>query len=155
MPRFSTAILLMSLAAMPSVAGAQTSTLAPAGSPGVTPSLKGPPAAATEPPAPGGSPGGTPALKAPPTTATEPPAPAGKAPSAAQAAQRERMTTCNAAAADRKFSGAARSSYMSACLAGKADPKAMMKVCNGQASQDKLSAGARRDYLSTCLKTSG
>jgi hypothetical protein len=64
------------------------------------------------------------------------------------------MTSCNGTASDRNLKGAARQSYMSACLSGKTTPATMMKVCNAQASQDKLSADERRGYLSSCLKTS-
>lgn len=49
------------------------------------------------------------------------PAVAQQKPTAAQAAQQERMKTCNADASHRKLKGAARQDYMSACLAGKAD----------------------------------
>ncbi|MBN9511573.1 MAG: phosphate-starvation-inducible protein PsiF [Alphaproteobacteria bacterium] len=83
------------------------------------------------------------------------PAIAQQKPTAAQAAQQERMKTCNADASHRKLKGAARQDYMSACLAGKADPNTMMKVCNEQASQDKLTSDARKTFMSSCLKKSG
>src|ERR1700749_3442495 len=75
-----------------------------------------------------------------------------KPPSPAQAAQQQRMTTCNADAGQRNLSGDARKSYMSACLGGKMNQTTLMKVCNGQATQDKLASDARKTYLGTCLK---
>lgn len=45
-----------------------------------------------------------------------------KAPTAAQAAQQERMKSCNADVSRRNFNGAARQSFLSACLAGKIEP---------------------------------
>jgi psiF repeat-containing protein len=77
-----------------------------------------------------------------------------KPPSPAQAAQQQRMTTCNEEAGQRNLSGDARKSYMSACLGGKMSQTTLMKVCNNQATQDKLSSDARRSYLGTCLKKS-
>jgi hypothetical protein len=76
------------------------------------------------------------------------------APSPAQAAQQQRMTTCNDEASQRNLKGDARQSYMSACLGGKMNQTTLMKVCNSQASQDHLASDARKTYLSTCLKKS-
>ena len=75
-----------------------------------------------------------------------------KPPSPAQAAQQQRMTSCNAEAGQRNLSGDARKSYMSACLGGTMNQTMLMKVCNGQATQDKLSSDARKQYLGSCLK---
>src|SRR5690242_4448122 len=77
-----------------------------------------------------------------------------KPPSPAQAAQQQRMTTCNEEAGQRNLSGDARKSYMSSCLSGKMSQTTLMKVCNNQATQDKLSSDARKSYLGTCLKKS-
>ena len=73
----------------------------------------------------------TPALAQTPATSPA------KAPSAAQAAQRDRMTSCNAAAGTKNLSGGARKSFMSDCLAGKpaegktlTPQQAKMGTCN-------------------------
>lgn len=82
-------------------------------------------------------------------------------PSAAQAAQRDRMTSCNADAGTRKLAGDARKSFMSDCLAGKstASPEkeltpqqAKMKSCNADASAKSLKGADRKAFMSTCLK---
>jgi hypothetical protein len=78
-----------------------------------------------------------------------------KPPSPAQAAQQQRMTTCNADASQRNLKGDARQTYMSGCLGGKMNQNTMMKVCNAQASQDKLTSDDRKTYMSSCLKKSG
>jgi len=77
-----------------------------------------------------------------------------KPPSPAQAAQQQRMTSCNEEAGQRNLSGDARKSYMTACLSGKMSQTTLMKVCNNQATQEKLSSDARKTYLGTCLKKS-
>ncbi len=77
-----------------------------------------------------------------------------KPPSPAQAAQQQRMATCNEEAGQRNLSGDARKNYMSACLGRKMNQTTLMKVCNHQATQDKLSSDARKTYLGTCLKKS-
>ncbi len=89
------------------------------------------------------------AILATPGLAQEP-----KPPTTAQAAQQQRMTTCNADASQRNLKGDARQTYMTGCLGGKMNQTTLMKVCNAQASQDKLSANDRKAYLSTCLKKS-
>ncbi|MBV9653895.1 MAG: hypothetical protein JOZ42_04955 [Acetobacteraceae bacterium] len=129
--RILPALLVTALIAVPVLAYGQATTPGTAGNP-------------PAPPAPLSSVTGTGPVQSKP----------GPAPSAAQSAQRDRMTTCNGAAGERNLKGAARQSYMSACLAGKTTPPIMMKVCNAQASQDKMSADDRRSYLTTCLKTS-
>ncbi|WP_336486190.1 PsiF family protein [Methylobacterium nigriterrae] len=82
-------------------------------------------------------------------------------PSAGQAAQRERMKTCNADAGTQKLTGDARKSFMTDCLAGKsaaAPAKTLtpqqekMKSCNADASSKKLAGKERRTFMSTCLK---
>jgi hypothetical protein len=77
-----------------------------------------------------------------------------KQPSAAQAAQQQRMTTCNADATQRSLKGDARQSYMTACLGGKMTQTTLMKVCNAEATQEKMTSDNRKTYLSTCLKKS-
>jgi psiF repeat len=78
-----------------------------------------------------------------------------KTPTPAQAAQQQRMTSCNAEASQRNLKGDARQNYMSGCLSGSMSQTTLMKVCNAQASQDKLASNDRKAYLSTCLKKSG
>src|SRR5690242_11248490 len=84
-----------------------------------------------------------------------------KKPSAAQQAQRDRMTSCNADAKTKNLSGDARKSFMSDCLSGKSDSSSAtamtpqqtkMKTCNTEASGKKLSGDARKQFMSTCLK---
>jgi psiF repeat len=77
-----------------------------------------------------------------------------KPPSAAQLAQQQRMTTCNADASRRTLTGDARRSYMSACLSGKMNQTTLMTVCNAQSSQDKMTGDNRKAYLTSCLKKS-
>lgn len=82
------------------------------------------------------------------------------APSAAQTAQRDRMTFCNADAGTQKLAGDARKSFMAECLAGKtaAPSKALtpqqgkMKTCNADASAKSLKGAERKTFMSTCLK---
>ncbi len=95
----------------------------------------------------------TPALAQTPATSPA------KAPSAAQAAQRDRMTSCNAAAGTKNLSGGARKSFMSDCLAGKpaegktlTPQQAKMGTCNKDASAKGLKGTERRAFMSTCLK---
>jgi hypothetical protein len=77
-----------------------------------------------------------------------------KQPSPAQAAQQQRMTTCNSQASQRNLKGDARQSYMSSCLSGNMSQTTLMKVCNAEATQDKMSSDDRKAYLATCLKKS-
>lgn len=74
-----------------------------------------------------------------------------RTPTPAQAAQQERMRSCNATAGDRTLKGDARKTFMSACLSGKQTPQLMMKVCNAEATQEGMAADARKTYLATCL----
>lgn len=81
--------------------------------------------------------------------------------SAAQKAQQQRMTDCNATAKTRSLSGDGRKQFMSACLAGKADStqsaaapatqQDRMKSCNAEAGTKKLAGDARRSFMSACL----
>ncbi len=74
-------------------------------------------------------------------------------PSAAQAAQQERMRGCNTNATARGLKADARKVFMSACLSGSTDQKTIMKVCNAQASQDQKTGDARKSYMAVCLKS--
>ena len=71
-----------------------------------------------------------------------------------QAAQQQRMSTCNADASQRNLKADARQTCRSACLGGKMNQNTLMKVCNAQAGQDKLTSDGRKAYMSTCLKKS-
>ena len=77
-----------------------------------------------------------------------------KPPTAAQAAQQQRMTSCNADASQRNLKGDARQSYMSSCLGGKMSQTTLMKVCNAEATQEKMTSDDRKAYLASCLKKS-
>lgn len=98
-------------------------------------------------------------LAAAPTLAQ---APAGAAPTGPQAAQRERMTNCNATAGSQKLAGQARKTFMADCLAGQASAptaakpltaqQAKMQTCNADASAKTLKGKERRAFMSTCLK---
>jgi BarA-like signal transduction histidine kinase len=77
-----------------------------------------------------------------------------KQPTAAQAAQQQRMTSCNANASQRNLKGDARQSYMSSCLSGNMSQTTLMKVCNAEATQEKMTSDDRKAYLATCLKKS-
>jgi hypothetical protein len=83
------------------------------------------------------------------------------APSAAQAAQRDWMKSCNADAGMQKLAGDARKSFMADGLAGKttAAPEtgltpqqAKMKSCNADSSAKSLKGADRKAFLNTCLK---
>lgn len=91
-------------------------------------------------------------------------APGQRQPSAAQAAQQERMRGCNAEAGTRSLAGDARKSFMSECLAGRMPPapghqpsaaqaaqQDRMRSCNAEAGTRKLAADARRSFMSECL----
>ncbi|CAH1652996.1 Phosphate starvation-inducible protein PsiF [Hyphomicrobiales bacterium] len=82
--------------------------------------------------------------------------------SAAQNAQRERMTTCNNDAKAKSLAGDQRKTFMSDCLAGKASateqkaltaPQQRMKDCNADATKQALTGDKRKAFLSTCLKS--
>lgn len=85
-------------------------------------------------------------------------------PSAAQAAQQERMRSCNSEAGTRHLEGDARRSFMSDCLAGRMPPAAgnqpsaaqaaqqdRMRSCNAEAGTRHLAGDARRSFMSDCL----
>ena len=83
----------------------------------------------------------------------------GFAATAAQTAQQQKMTTCNAEAKGK--SGDERKTFMSTCL--KAAPAAndaktltpqqqKMKDCNADAKTKALTSDARKTFMSTCLK---
>jgi len=92
-----------------------------------------------------------------PLLAAEAPA---KTPSAAQAAQQKKMTTCNADAASKSLKGDERKTFMSSCLkAGStSDGKTLtpqqqkMKDCNATAASKSLKGDERKTFMSTCLK---
>lgn len=83
----------------------------------------------------------------------------GFAATAAQTAQQQKMTTCNAKAKGK--TGDERKTFMSTCL--KAAPAAndaktltpqqqKMKDCNATAKTKALTGDARKTFMSTCLK---
>ncbi|MCJ7955103.1 MAG: PsiF family protein [Pseudomonas sp.] len=83
----------------------------------------------------------------------------GFAATAAQTAQQQKMTTCNAEAKGK--TGDERKTFMSTCL--KAAPAAndaktltpqqqKMKDCNATAKTKALTGDARKSFMSTCLK---
>ena len=85
-------------------------------------------------------------------------------PTAAQAAQRERMTQCNAEAGKRSLDAEARRPFMRDCLAGRMPPapagtatpaqaaqRERMTQCNAEAGTRSLAAEARRDFMRDCL----
>ena len=83
----------------------------------------------------------------------------GFAATAAQTAQQQKMTTCNAEAKGK--TGDERKTFMSTCL--KAAPAAndaktltpqqqKMKDCNADAKTKALTGDARKTFMSTCLK---
>ena len=83
----------------------------------------------------------------------------GFAATAAQTAQQQKMTTCNAEAKGK--TGDERKTFMSTCL--KAAPAAndaktltpqqqKMKDCNASAKTQALAGDARKTFMSTCLK---
>ncbi|SFD21902.1 psiF repeat-containing protein [Pragia fontium DSM 5563 = ATCC 49100] len=82
-----------------------------------------------------------------------------KEPSAAQLAQREKMTNCNKAAADKNLKGDERKTFMSTCLkAGstidekKVTPQQQkMADCNKEAGTKNLKGDDRKTFMSTCL----
>ena len=80
---------------------------------------------------------------------------------AANTAQQEKMTTCNADATAKSLKGDERKAFMSTCL--KATPAAndakaltpqqqKMKTCNADAATKALTGDARKTFMSDCLK---
>ncbi|WP_369301538.1 PsiF family protein [Pseudomonas sp. N2-5-1-1] len=83
----------------------------------------------------------------------------GFAATAAQTAQQQKMTTCNAEAKGK--TGDERKTFMSTCLKAAPaanDAKALtpqqqkMKDCNATAKTKALTGDARKTFMSTCLK---
>lgn len=82
-----------------------------------------------------------------------------KVPSAAQSAQRQKMTDCNQQATGQSLKGDERKIFMSHCLKAETKPdKKMteqqnkMKNCNADAGKKQLKGDARKTFMSTCLK---
>lgn len=82
-----------------------------------------------------------------------------KTPSAAQTAQRQKMTDCNSQATTQSLKGEDRKKFMSNCLKAEAktDDKMnpqqkKMKTCNADAAKQDLKGDARKTFMSTCLK---
>jgi hypothetical protein len=81
---------------------------------------------------------------------------------AANTAQQEKMTTCNADATAKSLKGDERKAFMSTCL--KAAPAAndagkvltpqqeKMKTCNADAATKALKGDERKVFMSDCLK---
>ena len=82
-----------------------------------------------------------------------------KQPSAAQAAQQQKMTDCNAQAKTKNLSGDERKKFMSSCLSAGSTTAAApansqqqkMKDCNAQATAKALKGDARKTFMSSCL----
>jgi hypothetical protein len=101
--------------------------------------------------------------------APAPASPTPRQPSAAQAAQQERMRDCNAEAGKRSLAGGARRPFMSECLAGRMPPapaaqpsaaqpsaaqaaqRERMTSYNAEAGTRKLAAEPRRSFMRDCL----
>jgi psiF repeat len=84
-----------------------------------------------------------------------------KQPSAAQAAQQQKMKDCNAQAAAKSLKGDERKTFMSSCLSGTAaaPPAKMtqqekMTACNKEAAAKNLKGDDRKTFMSTCLSGS-
>ncbi|TPG63924.1 PsiF family protein [Ewingella americana] len=82
-----------------------------------------------------------------------------KAPSAAQTAQRQKMTDCNQQATGQSLKGDERKTFMSHCLKAETKPdqkmtdqQNKMKTCNADAAKKDLKGDARKTFMSTCLK---
>src|SRR5271169_384202 len=84
-----------------------------------------------------------------------------KQPSAAQAAQQQKMTDCNAQAKTKALTGDARKTFMSSCLSGaaaaapaKMTQQEKMTACNKEAAAKNLKGDERKTFMSTCLSGS-
>ena len=76
-------------------------------------------------------------------------------PSAAQKAQQEKMSACNAQAKEKDLKGDERKLFMSECLGtkpAKATQQEKMKSCNGEAGSKQLKGEERKKFMSECLK---
>ena len=82
-----------------------------------------------------------------------------KGPSQKQAAQQEKMKSCNERASKKGMKGEERKAFMSDCLSadGKKDDQKMtaqqqkMKSCNAQASKKDMKGDERKAFMSKCL----
>jgi hypothetical protein len=82
-----------------------------------------------------------------------------KQPSAAQAAQQQKMKDCNAQATAKSLKGDERKTFMSSCLSGTPAAAAStltpqqqkMKDCNAQATTKGLKGDERKTFMSSCL----
>jgi len=84
-----------------------------------------------------------------------------KQPSAAQAAQQQKMTDCNAQAKTKGLTGDDRKKFMSTCLSGtpaasttKMTQQEKMTACNKTATEKGLKGDDRKSFMSTCLSGS-
>ena len=84
-----------------------------------------------------------------------------KQPSAAQAAQQQKMTDCNKEASAKNLKGDERKTFMSSCLSNKPaattssnSQQQKMKDCNAQATAKNLKGDERKTFMSTCLSGS-
>ena len=83
-------------------------------------------------------------------------------PSKKQAAQQQRMKSCNAQASKKDLKGDERQAFMSECLKadsakgkGKGQLTAQqqkMRACNAEAGKKKLKGDERKAFMSECLK---
>ena len=81
---------------------------------------------------------------------------------AAETAQQEKMTTCNADAKTKALTGDARKAFMKECLSNhpaattekQSSQQEKMKTCNADAKTQKLTGDARKQFMSNCLKGS-
>lgn len=77
-----------------------------------------------------------------------------KQPSAAQAAQQQKMKDCNAQAKTKNLAGDERKTFMSQCLSAAGVPQSQqdkMKSCNKEATAKNLKGDERKTFMSTCL----
>ena len=84
-----------------------------------------------------------------------------KQPSAAQAAQQQKMKDCNAQATAKSLKGDERKTFMSSCLSGtptasttKMTQQEKMTACNKEAAAKNLKGDDRKTFMSTCLSGS-
>ena len=84
-----------------------------------------------------------------------------KQPSAAQAAQQQKMKDCNAQASAKSLKGDERKTFMSSCLSSapaatttKMTQQEKMTACNKEATAKNLKGDERKSFMSTCLSGS-
>lgn len=85
-----------------------------------------------------------------------------KQPSAAQAAQQQKMKDCNAQATAKNLKGDERKTFMSSCLSAnptasvtpKMTQQEKMTACNKEAAAKNLKGDERKSFMSTCLSGS-